>query len=49
LIGFSIYLLYSAGGGINGIKGFNEKLWWQIIVALLPLLIGIGFIIFCQI
>ena len=49
LIGASIYLLYSAGGGVNGIQGFNEKFWWQFIVAFLPLGLGVGFILSCQI
>jgi hypothetical protein len=48
LIGFSIYLIYSASGGLNGIKGLNEKIWWQFIVSFLPFIFGAGFIISSQ-
>lgn len=48
LIGLSIYFLYSAAGGANGIKGFNDKLWWQFVCALVPLGFGAVFLIACQ-
>ena len=47
IIGVSIYLLYSVGGGINSIEGFNNNLWWQYILALIPMALGAGFIIAC--
>lgn len=49
LIGFSIYLLYSAGGGSNGIEGFNDRVWWQFLLAFVPMFFGVGFILSCQI
>ena len=49
LIGLSFYLIYSANGGRNGIKGFRERAWWQYLAALVPMILGICFIVACQI
>jgi len=49
LFGLSTFLIYSASGGENGIKGFNNTYWWQYFVAILPMIFGIGFIMACQI
>jgi hypothetical protein len=45
LISFSIYLLYSASGSPNSIEGFNNGAWWQYLIAVLPLMFGISFIL----
>ena len=49
LITISIYLLYSANGGENGIAGFMDRKWWQFFAALVPMILGFCFIIACQV
>ena len=49
LIAVSIYLLYSVNGGRNGIAGFKDRQWWQYLAALVPMLLGLGFFVACQV
>lgn len=41
MIGLSIYLIYSVTGGSNAIPGFNNNIWWQYIISLIPLIFGV--------
>ena len=47
-IGLSIYFVYSVSGGVNSIEGFNNRHWWQYIIALIPSLFGFFFLFTCE-
>ena len=49
MIGLSIYLIYSVTGGSNAIPGFNNNIWWQYIIALIPLIFGVIILIVAEI
>jgi len=48
LIGLGIYLIYSVSGNKNSIPGFDMNLWWQYIIALIPIIIALLVIIVCE-
>ena len=48
MICLSVYFIYSATGGPNSIPGFNDRYWWQYLIALVPLIIGSIVFIVCE-